>query len=791
MNQNNLSLEAMAQLGSGQDFWHLKSVPSLQLKAIRLSDGPHGLRKQKGPSDAMGICDSTISTCFPTASALACSWDENLLTMVGKALGQLCVDEDVDVLLGPGVNLKRTPLCGRNFEYYSEDPVVSGRLGAAFIKGVQSQGVGTCVKHFAVNNQERNRMTSNSIVDERTLRELYLLAFEIIIKESQPTAVMSAYNQVNGVYASENITLLNNILRNEWGFDGVVISDWGAVNNRVASIKAGMDIEMPGSCFENDETVIQAIKTNQLDSKVLEASSNRIVSFIKKMSQPKPNLQIDKMALNTHELAKHASLESIVLLKNKDDVLPFSKVDTEILIVGALAKFPKIQGAGSSLVNTDNIAIPLSAYESKFGVRANFCMGYNDLLSIDNQKKLILEACQKATQATKVVTFLGLPDDYESEGFDRTHMRLPDIQNNLVEALLKCGKPIVVVLVNGAPVEMPWLSKVHGVLETYLGGESWGEAIWDIIYGDTNPSGKLTETFPITASDAPYAFTDNSFGKSVPYIEALYMGYRYYEAFHKPVCFPFGHGLSYTTFAYENITLEHLPDNDVYVSFDLMNTGTHYGKEIVQCYVSDVVSSYYQPLKTLKAFTKVDLDAGEIKRVTLHLKKRDFSFYHKEKKMWFLETGDFKILIGASSADIRLVGNLHMKGDGICHDNDSEPKSYACPSKPLTLYDFVALLRKPIETKTTLSHYHKNNTLEDLQNTFWGRLLYKVIYQFAKTFVIRGNTKQLPMLKSMILEMPIRNATMASSGRIKGKHIKLFLMLINEGVLKIIKKLLK
>lgn len=781
-------LEEMAQLGSGLDFWHLKAAPSKGLKSIMLADGPHGLRKQKRGADAMGICESVLSTCFPTASALACSWDESLLNTVGQSLGQLCVTEDVHVLLGPGVNLKRTPLCGRNFEYYSEDPILTGRLGAAFVKGVQSQGVGTCVKHFAVNNQERNRMTSNSIVDERTLRELYLQAFEIIVKESAPTAVMSAYNRINDTYASENTRLLTDILRKEWGFDGVVISDWGAVNDRIASIKAGMDIEMPGGVKESDLTVVKAIMDGVLSPEVLEQSYNRITRFIKSVTVTTQIASSSDVLIDARTLSKSAILESIVLLKNEGQILPFAKQDTDVLIVGALAKNPKIQGAGSSLVNTDKVSIPLKCYEDKLKVKAKFCSGYDERLSNAKQEKLINEACDQAKGVSKIILFLGLPDDFESEGFDRQHMRLPEMQNRLVEALVATEKPIVVVLVNGSPVEMPWVSQVNAIVETYLGGETWGEAIWDIIYGEVNPSGKLAETFPVNVFDAPYASTLNDSYKRVPYTEGLYIGYRYYDTFKEPCLFSFGHGLSYTTYAYYHLNISKVADTSYFVSFNIKNTGERFGKEIVQCYISDLESTFHQPMQQLKAFQKVSLNANEEKTVTFTLNERDFAFYHDEEKRWFVESGHFEIRIGASSADIRLTASIHIEGDGVCFRKQKHPISFDKanfykPNKGLEMCS----QDQPIEN----DKFHRNSTLEDLQVTRIGRVLFNIIFWFTKYFVVKGNKKQLPMIRSMILEMPIRNATMASSGKIKRKHIDVFLSILNDGILKTLKNLLK
>jgi len=665
-----MTLEEKAGLCSGLDVWHTKGIDRLDIPSIMMADGPHGLRKQTKSGLELGAKKSVPATCFPTASALACSWDRKLIRKVGEALGEECNAEKVDILLGPGTNIKRSPLCGRNFEYYSEDPYLSSEIAASFIQGVQSQGVGTSLKHFAANNQEYLRMVIDVIVDERTLREIYLASFEGAVKKSQPWTVMCSYNRLNGEYCSEKRSLLNDILKEEWGFEGFVVSDWGAVNDRVQGLAAGLELEMPSSGGVRDKEIVDAVKAGKLPESVLDQAVERMLKIIfKAADNNKKGIPYDKE--KHHQLAREVAAECIVLLKNEDGILPLKKEGT-IAIIGDFAKNPRYQGGGSSHVNPAKLD---NAYEEINKIiggsgKALYAKGYHDDMSggIFGSKEftsesdlpddgLIREAQEIAAKADTAIVFAGLPESYESEGFDRQHMRIPEGHRKLIEAISDVQKNTVVVLSNGSPVEMPWLDKVKGVLECYLGGQAGGGAVADILFGIKNPSGKLAETFPVRLNDNPSFLNFPGDNKKVEYREGIFVGYRYYDTKGIAPLFPFGHGLSYTNFEYTDIALDkaQISDNEsVKISVKVKNTGNMKGKEIIQVYVRDVESTVIRPVKELKGFEKVELAPGEEKTVEITLDKRAFAYYNTEIGDWHVESGEFEILVGRSSADIVL-----------------------------------------------------------------------------------------------------------------------------------------
>lgn len=650
-----MTLEEKAGMCSGLDFWHLKSVERLGILSVMVSDGPHGLRKQDTESDHLGINESIKAVCFPPACLSACSFDRELLRELGETVGREAQATDVSVVLGPAVNIKRSPLCGRNFEYYSEDPYLAGEAAAAFINGVQSEHVGTSIKHFAANNQEFNRMSSSSDVDQRTLREIYLPAFETAVKKAQPYTVMCSYNRLNGTFASENPWLLTEVLRDEWGFEGYVMSDWGAVNERVPALKAGLELEMPASGGVNDREIIKAVQDKTLDEKVLDRAVERILNIIFRWEdnrKPQPlTLEED------HAFARHAAEESMVLLKN-EGVLPLQE-NERIAFIGGFAKNPRFQGGGSSHINSFRVSSALDAVaENEQVVYAEGFPANADIYD----EAAAAEAVEAVKNADKAVIFAGLPDSFESEGYDRAHMQLPQCQNRLIEEILQVQPKTIVVLHNGSPVEMPWVNEVKGLLEAYLGGQAAGEAVVNLLFGKVNPSGKLAETFPVKLSDNP-SYLNFGDKENVVYHEGVFVGYRYYDAKEMEVLFPFGHGLSYTSFAYSNLRLDktELTDLDTLkVSVDVTNTGDTAGKEIVQLYVRDLTGICRRPKKELKGFEKVDLEPGETKTVTMTLDKRAFAWYNTELKDWFAGSGEYEILIGASSRDIRLSQKLHM-----------------------------------------------------------------------------------------------------------------------------------
>ncbi len=653
-----MTLEEKASLCSGSDFWQTRGMERLGIPAVMVTDGPCGLRKQAGDTDHLGLNASVKAISYPTGSCIASSFDRALIRESGEYLGEECQAEDVAVLLGPAVNIKRSPLCGRNFEYFSEDPYVAGEMAVAYIKGVQSKHVGTSIKHFAANSQEHRRLTSDSVVDERTLRELYLPAFEKAAKEAQPWTFMCSYNKLNGTYASENHRLLTEILRDEWGFEGAVMSDWGAVNERPRGVAAGLDLEMPGPGTTNTRKIIEAVKNGTLAEKDVDTAAERILKFVYQYLEnrdPSVKFQYER----DHEKARQMAAESMVLLKNEGNILPLSK-EKKVAFLGKFAELPRFQGGGSSHVNSYQV---VGALEAAQGLSVTYAQGY----PTDTQKPddaLIAEAVTAAREADCAVLFIGITDSMESEGFDRKDLKIPACQEKLVEEVVKVQKNTVVVVHCGAPIEMPWINDVKAVLYAYLGGEAVGSATVDILFGDVNPSGKLAETFPLRLEDNPSYLYYFGEGDRTEYREGIFVGYRYYDKKNLPVLFPFGHGLSYTEFAYSDLTFDKtsLKDTDtLQVSVKVKNVGKRAGKEIVQLYVQDNESSVIRPVKELKGFEKVELAPGEEKTVSFTLEKRSFAFYDTELADWRVETGEFTIHIGKSSRDIQLSGTVTVE----------------------------------------------------------------------------------------------------------------------------------
>lgn len=658
-----MTIEEKASLCSGLDNWHTKAVERLGIPSIMMTDGPHGLRKQEASAGLTEVNNSIPATCFPTAVGMACSWDRSLLERIGVALGEECQVEGVSILLGPGANIKRSPLCGRNFEYFSEDPYLSSQMAANHIKGVQSQGVGSSLKHFCANNQEHRRLTVNASIDERTLREIYLASFEGAVKQSMPWTVMCSYNKVNGEYASENNYLLTDILKNEWEHDGFVVSDWGAVNERVKGLKAGLELEMPYSGGDRDKQIAAAVASGELSEEVLDRAVERLLNIIyRAVDNKKPDAKFDKKV--HHELAREAARESMVLLKNEGDILPLKK-QGKIALLGAFAKDPRFQGGGSSHVHPTYLSNAYNGIMNAKNQRAEilYSQGY-ELENDEIDYNLIDEAKVVASKSDVAVVFAGLIESYESEGYDRTHIRIPENHRKLIEAVAEVQSNTVVVLSNGSPIEMPWIDKVKAVLETYLGGQAIGEAIADILFGDFTPSGKLAETFPMELSHNPSYLNFPGEGDLVEYKEGLFVGYRYYDTKNIKPLFPFGYGLSYTNFEYSEIKLskEEIMDNEtINVSVKVKNTGKVSGKEIVQLYVRDMEKSVIRPDKELKGFEKIELDVGEEKTVTFVLDKRAFAYYNTKIKDWYVENGGFEILIGKSSQQIVLKAFVTVK----------------------------------------------------------------------------------------------------------------------------------
>lgn len=760
-----MTLKEKASLCSGKDFWHLKSIERLGLPEIMVCDGPHGLRKQNAENKKVGIGNSYPATCFPTAVTTACSWDRDLIYKMGQALAEECLQHGVSVLLGPGVNMKRSPLCGRNFEYFSEDPELAGEMGAAFIAGVQSKGIGTSLKHFAGNSQEMKRMTSNSIIDERALREIYLRAFEKAVKKSQPWTVMNAYNLLNGTYCSENDWLQNKVLRDEWGFKGAVVSDWGAVNDRVAGLNAGNDLEMPSSGGVNDAKIVEAVKCGVIDETTLDERVDKLIDIILKgVANKKPGYKFDVKAHNL--LSRQIAEQSMVLLKNDGNILPLKRVEGEyVAVIGAFADNPRYQGAGSSIINPTMIDSGRRAFNNS-PISVKFADGYDRSGKRKNEDAYITEACNLAKNASKAVVFIGLTDDYESEGFDRSTMKLPDGHNRLVEAVSRVNDNVIVVLEGGSPVEMPWADDVKAILNAYLGGQSVAPAIVDVLTGKANPCGKLAETYPVCLKDTPTSFRYPDSKEDVQYRESIFIGYRYYDKVERNVRFPFGFGLSYTSFEYSDIKLKKknlTKGEEAKVTFTIKNTGDVAGSEIAQVYVAKPESKIFRAPKELKGFVKIHLEPGEEKKVTVELDDRAFAFWNTATEDWCVESGEYKILVGASSRDIRLEAAAKMKSEddetivdlresaGVYFDGD--------PARARE-DDFKVIYGGEFKLAPEITSDSLNNSIERSKDKGLAKFIYNTVDLAMKPKGGVGSS----MITNTIMQTPIRNYVSMSNG---------------------------
>lgn len=659
-----LTLEEKASLTSGADFWTTKAVERAGVPAMMLTDGPHGLRKQAGASDHLGLNESVPATCFPPAVALGSSWDAELAERVGEALGVESVIEDVAVILGPGINIKRSPLCGRNFEYFSEDPIVSGVMGAGLVRGIQSKGAGSSLKHFAANNQETDRLRSSSDVDPRPLREIYLRGFERVIKDAQPWTVMCSYNRLNGVYTSEDPWLLTTLLRDEWGFEGLVVSDWGAINDRVVGLPAGLDLEMPSSRGRTDAELVAAVRDGSLDEEYLDIAAGRILDLIRKV-RARAAIAGPLDAAAHHTLAREAAGRSIVLLRNEGGLLPLSPA-RQVAVIGAFAANPRFQGAGSSQINPTRLDSALDGIRAVAGDSVSYSAGF-PLGSADTADPVALrdEAVAAASAAEVAVLFLGVPAEEESEGFDRTHIDLPAAQLELVDAVLAVNPNVVVVLSNGGVVALPFADRVPAILEGWLLGQAGGSATADVLYGAVNPSGKLTETIPLRLEDNPsYGNFPGELGH-VRYGEGILVGYRWYDAKKLEVAFPFGHGLSYTTFGYGDATASLTASGDVVVTVPVTNTGSVAGREVVQVYTSLADSVVQRAPRELKGFAVVALEPDETTTVEVTLRRSELAYWDVRVDGWVVEGGEYVVEVGASSRDLRSRTSVLIEGESV------------------------------------------------------------------------------------------------------------------------------
>lgn len=763
-----MTLEQKASLCSGKDFWHLKGLESLNIPEIMVCDGPHGLRRQCGSQDNLGINGSEPATCYPTAATTACSWDLDLMHEMGGAIAQEALAEEVSVVLGPGVNMKRSPLCGRNFEYFSEDPLLAGELGAAFINAVQEKGVGTSLKHYACNNQETRRMKVDTIVDERALREIYLAPFETAVKKAQPWTVMSAYNKINGTFCSENEWLLGSVLRKDWGFKGLVVTDWSANNERVAGLIAGQNLEMPASGGLNDQKIVDAVRAGEVEEALLDERVDQILDLICRAEAVRAYPHTCDYAAN-HRLARKIAGESMVLLKNEGELLPL-KTGQTVAVIGEMARAPRYQGAGSSLINPTQLD---SAFDCLLdaGVSVLYAPGYNKATDQPDDG-LIRDACKTARKADVVLLFVGLTDSYEAEGYDRLHMRMPASHNALAQAISEVNENVAVVLSGGAPVELPWLGQVKALLNGYLGGQAGGGAIADIVTGKVNPSGKLAETYPHQLADNPTAKYFPGAPVTTEYREGIFIGYRYYDKVQKDVLFPFGFGLSYTQFSYSGLRLSKKAikqGEELKASFKIRNAGKTDGAEIAQVYVAAPESSIFKAPKELRGFAKVFLKAGEQKTVTVTLTERAFAYYNVNLHDWHVESGAYKILVGASSRDIRLEGTVDVesaKPEAVIPDyRQTAPAYYEGAIQEIPADQFEVLIGRPLPP----AHRKKgelldlNCNLEDAKDTPWGARLNKLVNTVTLK-IANGNEETALMLSSVALQMPIRGFVGMSAG---------------------------
>lgn len=712
-----MTLVEKASLLVGKDLWNTHEIQRLGIPSIRMSDGPHGLRVELYDNRKDYEYKSKVAVCFPAEATIANSWNTDIAHQIGKAIGEEAVDSNVQIVLGPGVNIKRSPLCGRNFEYFSEDPYLSGKMGAAYVKGIQENGVAACVKHFAANNQEENRLLIDVVIDERTLREIYLSAFQMIVEEANPASIMSAYNKINGTYCSENKILLD-ILKTEWNFDGIVITDWGAENDRVEALKAGNEIEMPGDRENIIEQITTAVENHEISEELIDSLLDRILTLIFQLQNQKP---ICCSLKEHHEIALKAAQDSVVLLQNKDNFFPIRN-KKNIAIIGDMATYPRYQGSGSSKVNPYKID---SVYNSlkHASIEFSFAQGYTRVED-ENKEELLQEAIQMAKENEIVLLFVGLTENEESEGRDRKTLSLSPNQNRLIEEICKVNANVGIILSHGSPVTMPWKDNVKTILTGYLGGEAGAQAIVDCIFGVINPSGKLAETYPLKLEDTPCYKNFPGTDVTVEYQESLYVGYRYYDKVSKEVLFPFGYGLSYTTFHYSHLQIEQ-NNTDVTVSFLLKNTGKVKGKEIVQLYVSQENSRIFKVKKELKAFEKIELEPNEEKLVTLLLDKKAFQYYNVETSKWSVEEGTYKILIGSSSQEILLEEFIQIQSlDEKTHQE--YPSVYQTGHiHDIQDSDFEQLLGKNIPSrKVSIKDITEANSIEQMKSTRMGNYLY-------------------------------------------------------------------
>ena len=778
-----MTIEEKAALLSGKNVWQSWNIDRLDIPSIFCSDGPHGVRKQAGSGDHLGLNASLEATCFPTAATIANSWEEELGEEIGRALGEEAAVQEVDVLLGPGLNIKRSPLCGRNFEYFSEDPYLSGKMASAYVRGIQSQGVYACPKHFAVNSQELRRMAMNSVIDERTLREIYLEGFEIAVKEGKAKTIMSSYNEVNGVYANESTHLLQDILRKEWGFDGIVITDWGASNDHVNGVKAGSNLEMPSPGLDSARELIKAVEAKTLTMEELDQCVDDLLDIILTSKENKKTRakQFDKK--QHHELARKAARKSIVLLKNEEQILPIQK-EKKVAVIGDFAKTPRYQGAGSSMVNPTQLESMEQLYKQYFPNSIGCVQGYQRNGEPDAQ--LSKEALELAKQADIVVYCFGLDELSESEGLDRLHMRIPQNQIELLEELYRVNPNIVGVLSGGSAIEMPWDGCCKGILHGYLGGQASASAMLEVLSGAYNPSGKLNETYPIRYEETPAFKNFPSSQRNAEYRESLYVGYRYYETVGKEVQYPFGYGLSYTTFAYEDLEVK-----EDSISFTVKNTGKREGEEIAQLYVKAPGEQVFTPKKALKGFTKIALKPQESKRVTIAFDDKTFRYWNVVTNSWEVEGGEYQILVGSSVRDIHLIGTIVKQATTTIfpYEKAKMASYYTGEIFDVSEKEFESLLGHAIPDGSWSGELTKNDAICQMYyaKSWIGRFIYKQLTKMKK----KSEEKGKPDLNILfIYNMPFRGIAKMTNGMVSMHMVDGMVEVVNGHFFKGMKKII-
>ncbi len=753
MRATELDLKDQISLLSGSTFWLTEPLPAHGIAAVKLSDGPHGLRAQDGDGEHLGLQGSIPATCFPTAATIASSWDVGLVEQIGRAVGAEARALGVDVVLGPGLNIKRHPLCGRNFEYLSEDPLLSGRLAAAMVDGIQGQGVAACVKHFAVNNQESHRLVVDVVVDERTLREIYLAGFEHVVTRSRPQTVMAAYNKVNGAYCCDDPYLLTRILREQWGFEGLVMSDWGATNDRVAGVLAGMDLEMPGSGGAFDDAVAHAVADGRLKPADVAACADRVLALVAEHGSKEGAPEAD---LDAHDrLARRAAAQSTVLLVN-DGLLPLA-ADQKVALIGGFAGQPRFQGSGSSQVNPVRVTTALAAFAQR-GITVDYASGYDPVTSRPD-RRLIDEAVAVAAQADVVVLMAGLPGSYESEGFDRTDLHLPRQQEDLIEAVCRANPRTVVALSNGSAVVMPWRNGPAAILESYLGGQASGGALVDVLYGDVEPGGRLAETFPLKQQDLASDRWFPGEPHQVEYREGLRVGYRHFATAGVEPMFAFGHGLGYTTFEMGEPTVAATLDagEPVTVSVAVVNTGTRTGRTVVQVYLQDRTGLVARPRRELAGFATVELAPDESRTVQIQIEPRAFAFYDVDEADWLIPEGEYAIELGWSSVDIVRTAMLRVRGGftgrrqrAMAGESDAE---------------FAALLQRPIPVPRPVRPYTRVSTIGEISGNPIGRLVRRVVLRVSGHDSAEDPVTAI-MIERSVDEMPLRGIALFSQGKV-------------------------